>query len=220
MARNAHASRRIRILEDVPVLERILLVVCIALAPLAAAADGVPVQFYVSINDNGLGGNTIGLAPDSGQRTYAVWSDYQGAAGGNGAISIQDVLFRASGDITITGFTCALPECIVGNRSDPRTPASFPARELVLTAGDDEATSPGLTGKKKLGDLVIDVGAAPGAVALAGGTALDADTASGVLQIAELPNGGVLLVPEPARALLMAFGLSTLVWIRWRAAVA
>jgi hypothetical protein len=187
------------------------------MSPIAATAQGIPVEFFVSPNDNGAGGTTISLAANSGQRTLAIWSNFQGAAGGSGAISLQDVLFRASGDIGIDGFTCALAECIVGNRSDPRTQASFPSRELVFTAGDDTAGAPALTGRKKVGDLVVNVGAQPGALALVGGTALDGNAAPGTLQIVELPNGGVLLVPEPAAALQLACALATLVWVRRRA---
>ncbi|MBW2417859.1 MAG: hypothetical protein JRH19_04905 [Deltaproteobacteria bacterium] len=200
-------------------IKRILFLACLvmsSLASLAASAEGIPVQLFVSPGDNGAGGATITLTPDSGQHSFAVWSDFQGAAGGSGAISIQDVLLRASGDIEITGFTCALAECIVGNRSYPRTLASFPSRELVFTAGDDRASSPGLTGLKKVGDLVVEVGEAPGALTLAGGTALDGNAAPGTLQIAQLPNAGILLVPEPIGALQAIFALATLAWFRYK----
>jgi hypothetical protein len=88
---------------------------------------------------------------------------------------------------------------MVGNRSDPRTQVSFPSRELVLTAGDDTASPPALVGLKKVGDLVVEVGEAPGSLALVAGTAIDGNAAPGTLQIAELPNAGVLLVPEPGQ---------------------
>ncbi len=199
-------------------IKRILLAACLVMSPLAVTAAGIPVEFFVSPNDNGVGGSAISVRTDSGQRTLAVWGNFQVAAGGSGAISVQDVLFRASGEIDIVGFTCALTDCIVGNRSDPRTELPFPSKELIFTAGDDTATSATLTGLKKVGDLVLDIGAEPGELALIGGTALNANSASGELQIVELPNGGILLVPEPSRSLQMVFAIATLVGLRRRAA--
>lgn len=195
-------------------IKLVVLVACLVVSPFTVTAADIPVELFVSPNDDGSGGNAITVARDSGQRTFAVWSRFQSAGGGSGAISVQDVLLRASGDIQIVGFTCALPECIVGNRSDPRTVASFPSRELVFTAGDDTIASPGLTGSRKVGDLVVNVGAEPGGLALAGGTALDGNAAPGALQIAELPNAGVLLVPEPAAELHLAVALAAMVSLR------
>jgi hypothetical protein len=200
------------------VIKRILLIVCLVMCPIAATAAGIPVELFVSPNDDGAGGPAIRVTPGSGQRTVAVWGSFQGIAGGSGAISIQDVLFRASGEIGIVGFTCALTDCVVGNRSDPRTALSFPSRELIFTAGDDTAASPTLTGLKKVGDLVVDIGSQPGELVLVSGTALGGDSASGQLEIAALSNQGKLLVPEPAQALQMVFAIATLVWVRRRAA--
>ena len=199
-------------------IRRILLVVCLVMCPIAATAAGIPVELFVSPNDDGVGGPAIRVTPGSGQRTVAVWSSFQAVAGGSGAVSVQDVLLRASGDIGIVGFTCALTDCIVGNRSYPRTALPFPSRALIFTAGDDTAASPTLTGLKKVGDLVVDIGAEPGELVLVSGTALDAHAASGQLEIAALPNQGKLLVPEPAQALQMVFAIATLVWVRRRAA--
>jgi hypothetical protein len=200
------------------VIKRLLLVVCLAMCPIAATAQGIPVELFVSPNDDGAGGAAIRVAPDSGQRSVAVWASFQGVAGGSGAISVQDVLFHASGEIGIVGFTCVLTDCIVGNRSDPRTALSFPSRELIFTAGDDTSASPTLTGLTKVGDLVVDIGSEPGELALAGGTALGGDSASGQLEIAALSNEGklVVLVPEPAQALQTIFAIATLVWVRRR----
>ena len=204
-----------RRLEDVAATKRVLLLVCLVVTAGTAVAE-VPVELYVSPNDDGAGGASVIAPRNSGPHTLAVWGRFQGAGGGSGAISIQDVLLRASGDIVITGFTCGLPECLVGNRSDPRSEAPFPARELVFTAGDDAAASPGLTGSRKVGDLVVNVGAEPGALVLAGGTALDGNAAGDELAIAALPNAGVLLVPAPAGALQHAFAIATLAGLHHR----
>jgi hypothetical protein len=190
------------------------------MSPVAAAAEGIPVEFFVSPNDDGAGGPAISATADSSQVTLAVWGSFQGVAGGSGAISVQDVLFRASGEIGIVGFTCELTDCIVGNRSDPRTVLPFPSRELIFTAGDDTAASPTLTGLTKVGDLVVNIGSQPGELALVGGTALDGNSTPDQLEIAALSNQGkllVVLVPEPARALQMVFAIATLVWVRRRA---
>jgi hypothetical protein len=170
-------------------------------APTVSQAEDIPVAFYLSPNDDGSGGATVLVGPGLGPRAFAIWGDAAMAGGGGGVFSVQDVILRANGGIAIASFTCSAPNCLVRPRSDD-------SREIMLTAGDDSAATPGLAGKFRLGSVTVDVTSA-GELRLVAGTALDGNALAENLEIEALANEGVLL-PEPTTALQGLIALATL----------
>jgi hypothetical protein len=192
-------------------------VTCAALLAVAAAlfpasmsrAEGIPIAFYISPSDDGAGGETLVIAPDSGTVVLPIWADASQAGGGSGVFSMQDVLFRTSGDLAIVSFVCEAVECQVGTRPDP-------AREILLTAGDDASEAPSLVNTFKLGVVTLEVGEEPRDLRLEAGTAIDGEAAADNLEITDLPNEGILVVPKPSTSLLSLAAIAALAWRRKR----
>ena len=64
-------------------VRQLILATCLTVVPLAAHADPIPipVEFFISLADDGTGGRTVLLDPGTGETTLALWS-YAGEAGG------------------------------------------------------------------------------------------------------------------------------------------